>query len=113
MRAWPGVHGPATTLAEREGFEPPLRCRKPHFECGAFDHSATSPFARITADPDESGKLYQTAQRLAVRAPDSADRPELLDAAQVRLQRLRNAHAAIGLLIILQHRHQRAAHRQA
>src|SRR5689334_16412029 len=30
-------------LAEREGFEPPLRCRKPDFESGAFDHSATSP----------------------------------------------------------------------
>src|SRR4051812_43749131 len=33
-------------LAEREGFEPPLRCRKPDFESGAFDHSATSPDRR-------------------------------------------------------------------
>ena len=31
-------------MAEREGFEPSLReTRKPDFESGAFDHSATSP----------------------------------------------------------------------
>src|SRR5258706_858985 len=30
-------------LAERVGFEPTLRCRKPDFESGAIDHSATSP----------------------------------------------------------------------
>ena len=30
-------------VAERVGFEPTLRFRKPHFECGAIDHSATSP----------------------------------------------------------------------
>ncbi len=31
-------------LAEREGFEPPIRLPVcPHFECGAFNHSATSP----------------------------------------------------------------------
>ena len=30
-------------MAERVGFEPTLRFRKPHFECGAIDHSATSP----------------------------------------------------------------------
>jgi TRAP transporter TAXI family solute receptor len=36
-------------LAEREGFEPPLRCRKPDFESGAFDRSATSPVLRLEA----------------------------------------------------------------
>ena len=30
-------------MAEREGFEPPGPCGPPHFECGAIDHSATSP----------------------------------------------------------------------
>ena len=36
-------------MAERVGFEPTLRHnRKPDFESGAFDHSATSPeWARI------------------------------------------------------------------
>ncbi len=33
-------------MAEREGFEPPLPFGKPHFECGAIDHSATSPDIR-------------------------------------------------------------------
>ena len=35
--------GPLSYLAEREGFEPPEPFGSPHFECGAFDHSATSP----------------------------------------------------------------------
>ena len=35
---------PGSILAERVGFEPTLRHnRKPDFESGAFDHSATSP----------------------------------------------------------------------
>ena len=29
--------------AERVGFEPTIPCGIPHFECGAFGHSATSP----------------------------------------------------------------------
>ena len=37
-------HGALAYLAERVGFEPTLRHnRKPDFESGAFDHSATSP----------------------------------------------------------------------
>ena len=32
-------------MAEREGFEPPEPFGSPHFECGAIDHSATSPAA--------------------------------------------------------------------
>ena len=31
------------TMAEREGFEPPVPCGTPDFESGTFDHSATSP----------------------------------------------------------------------
>ena len=34
---------PIVKVAEREGFEPPEPCGSPHFECGAIDHSATSP----------------------------------------------------------------------
>ena len=36
-------------MAEREGFEPPIRCRIPDFESGAFDHSAISPGPDYTA----------------------------------------------------------------
>ena len=32
-----------SAVAESEGFEPPIRCRIPDFESGAFDHSANSP----------------------------------------------------------------------
>jgi hypothetical protein len=40
--------GAFSFLAERVGFEPTLRHnRKPDFESGAFDHSATSPGVRI------------------------------------------------------------------
>ena len=31
------------SMAEREGFEPPVPCGTPDFESGAIDHSATSP----------------------------------------------------------------------
>ncbi len=31
-------------MAEREGFEPPDRCRSMVFKTTAFDHSATSPY---------------------------------------------------------------------
>ena len=31
------------STTERTGFEPALRCRKRHFQCRAFNHSATSP----------------------------------------------------------------------
>ena len=37
------------SMAEREGFEPPIRCRIPDFESGAFDHSAISPQPQIIA----------------------------------------------------------------
>ena len=37
---------PTVKVAERVGFEPTLGYKpKPHFECGAFNHSATSPCA--------------------------------------------------------------------
>jgi hypothetical protein len=36
------------TMAEREGFEPPdTVTRMPHFECGAVNHSATSPSQKV------------------------------------------------------------------
>ena len=31
-------------MAEKEGFEPSIRCRIHTFQACAFDHSATSPF---------------------------------------------------------------------
>ena len=30
-------------MEEGKGFEPLIPCGIPHFECGAFDHSATLP----------------------------------------------------------------------
>jgi hypothetical protein len=45
-------------LAERVGFEPTLRCRKPDFESGAIDHSATSP-VWIEADDYIQSAIYQ------------------------------------------------------
>ncbi len=33
-------------MAEKEGFEPSIRCRIHTFQACAFDHSATSPKAR-------------------------------------------------------------------
>ena len=51
-------------MAEREGFEPPIRCRIPDFESGAFDHSAISPtagnYTRVGAaagDPPPGARL--------------------------------------------------------
>ena len=34
-------------LAEKEGFEPPVPCGTPVFKTSAFDHSATSPTAKV------------------------------------------------------------------
>ena len=34
---------PLFLLAERQGFEPWVRCRTPDFESGTIDHSDTSP----------------------------------------------------------------------
>jgi hypothetical protein len=34
-------------LAEKEGFEPPVRCRTMVFKTTAFDHSAISPAAKV------------------------------------------------------------------
>lgn len=37
-------------MAEKGGFEPPNpKNGLPHFECGAFDHSATFPKTKIFA----------------------------------------------------------------
>ena len=32
------------TVAEREGFEPPVPCGTPVFKTGVFDHSTISPY---------------------------------------------------------------------
>ncbi len=34
-------------LAEKEGFEPPVRCRTTVFKTAAFDHSAISPNTKV------------------------------------------------------------------
>ena len=54
-------------MAEREGFRTPdTVARMPHFECGAFNHSATSPnhcidggfsFCRVGATPPMVTKM--------------------------------------------------------
>gem|GEM_PF-5348840 len=40
---WGASRLDSLVLAEREGFEPSVRCRTPDFESGTLDHSATSP----------------------------------------------------------------------
>ncbi len=49
---------PANELAERVGFEPTVPFDTPHFECGAIDHSATSPGAGPVL-----GKRFERAGR--------------------------------------------------
>lgn len=41
-----------TLVAEKEGFEPPVRCRTTVFKTAAFDHSAISPRAKIQRNSD-------------------------------------------------------------
>ena len=72
----------------------------PDFESGTFDHSATSP--TYTNAAGHCRKFYQY--------PLST---QLSDAAHVRTQHFRHRHRAIGILVILKHGHQRAAHSQA
>ena len=47
----PPLGWPFHLMAEREGFEPSIRCRIHTFQACAFDHSATSPWARSLAQP--------------------------------------------------------------
>ena len=68
----------------------------PDFESGTFDHSATSP--AFVSKP-------------AILAGNS--RRQHRNAAHVRAQHFGYHHAAIGLLVVFQHRHQGAAHGQA
>ena len=82
-------------MAEREGFEPsvvlPLRL------ISSQVHSTTLP-------PLLAGKLEIVAGFLRCKP---------FDATQVGAQHLGHRHAAVFVLIVLKHRHQRAAHGQA
>jgi hypothetical protein len=52
-------------MAERVGFEPTLRHnRKPDFESGAFDHSATSPLGSARARFLAGGKANHRRGRM-------------------------------------------------
>ena len=51
-------------MAEREGFEPSIRCRIHTFQACAFDHSATSPWCE------------SLAQRLVLGVKSSSNDPE-------------------------------------
>ena len=50
-------------MAEREGFEPSIRCRIHTFQACAFDHSATSPWARSLAQRHGSDSAKSKAFR--------------------------------------------------
>jgi membrane-bound lytic murein transglycosylase F len=57
-------------MAEREGFEPSVReYRTPDFESGTFDHSATSPRARILAATLRLGVRCNFVQNAFMRNP--------------------------------------------
>lgn len=62
------------------------------------------PFTIMVATGEATGRVKRIA---------SAGRRQTLQPAQIRTQHLRHHHAAIGLLVIFQHGHQGAAHRQA
>ena len=68
----------------------------PDFESGTFDHSATSPLEAC-----DSSRRFGVLRR------------EYRHSAHIGAQHLRNRHAAIFLLIVLQYSHQRAAYGQA
>src|SRR5436305_849528 len=51
-------------MAERVGFEPTVPFDTPHFECGAIDHSATSPAQR-----GRERRPCPTKQKTKIAAP--------------------------------------------
>jgi hypothetical protein len=56
-------------LAERVGFEPTLRQnRKPDFESGAFDHSATSPQEGSSKGANDTGQARKKQPKGAAMA---------------------------------------------
>jgi hypothetical protein len=60
----------ALKMAERVGFEPTVPFDTPHFECGAIDHSATSP----VAERENVGPTFQNGSRKSrmFTGPESA-----------------------------------------
>jgi hypothetical protein len=81
----------ADSVAEREGFEPPVPTRSTtDFESAAFDHSATSPGAAILTFAMQRKPRYRESL-LA----------DCFEAVHVRLQRGGYRDAAVGMLVIL------------
>ena len=76
--------------------------RIPDFESGAFDHSAIFPGVEFVILPEPDPGLTGRTSGF-----------EHLKPAHVGLERLGDAHTAIGLLVVFQHCHQGAANRQA
>src|SRR5690242_21210521 len=58
-------------MAEREGVEPPIRCRIPDFESGAFDHSAISPCAAIITSSTTCTTGVVKGQRVVAKSGDN------------------------------------------
>ena len=87
-------------LAERVGFEPTVRINVHGISSPA--HSTTLPPLRIRDHPGLLGEACDS----------SVSRCEELGAAQVGPQGGWNPDAAVGLLVVLQHRDQRAPYRQ-
>ena len=50
-------------MAEREGFEPSIRCRIHTFQACAFDHSATSPWALSLAQQQHTSERQMLERR--------------------------------------------------
>ncbi len=57
--------------AEKEGFEPPVRCRTTVFKTAAFDHSAISPNAKVQRkfDLERASGYEKEAKHLSVSLP--------------------------------------------
>lgn len=48
-------------MAEREGFEPSIRCRIHTFQACAFDHSAISPIILLPVDHGKPRRIIDIA----------------------------------------------------
>ena len=67
-------------MAEREGFEPPEPFGSPHFECGALDHSATSPAhegENVELPPQNGSRKFTVSRPAALSSTPKPAYPQI------------------------------------
>ena len=87
-------------LAEREGFEPPVRITVQ--QISSLPHSTTLPSLRVAG----GCTAREAADFITHRGSARAGNP--LQAAHVGTQRRRHRDRAVGILVVLENRYQRA-----